>query len=90
MTAMFSKARTLSSFGRLTKAYTKWLSVLQPVLGPNYILHKDAREGVAYIVPQGMEIEVYRKVSGFVALILRYLMIHRQCCMSIRPKVVFS
>lgn len=69
MTAMFSKARTLSSFGRLTKAYKKWLSVLQPVLGPNYILHKDAREGVAYIMPQGSEIEVYRKVSGFVALI---------------------
>ena len=62
--AIFFKGQNLELFWTLTKAYTKWLSVLQPVLVPNYIMHKDAREGVAYNVPQGLEIEVYRKVSG--------------------------
>jgi hypothetical protein len=64
--AIFFKGQNLELFWTLTKAHTKWLSVLQPVLAPNYILHKDAREGVAYNVPQGLEIEVYRKVSGLI------------------------
>lgn len=36
--------------------------VLQGALLPNYVLHKDIKEGVSYTVPQGTEIEIYRKV----------------------------
>lgn len=35
---------------------------LQAVLAPNYVLYKDAKEGSAYTVPQGSEIDMYRKV----------------------------
>lgn len=34
----------------------------QGVLIPNYILYKDVKGGAAYFVPQGTEIETYRKV----------------------------
>ena len=32
------------------------------MLIPNYLLYKDAKDGAAYSVPQGTEIEIYRKV----------------------------
>lgn len=35
---------------------------MQGVLLPSYVLHKDAKDAVSYTVPQGTEIEVYRKV----------------------------
>ena len=34
----------------------------QAVLAPSYLLYKDPKDGAAYTVPQGTELEVYRKV----------------------------
>lgn len=38
--------------------------VLQGVLAPEYELYRDARGGAAYAVPQGSEIEVFRKARA--------------------------
>lgn len=44
--------------------------MLQGVLVPNYILYKDVKESAAYSVPQGTEIEIYRKVK---------ILVHSNC-----------
>ena len=41
----------------------------QAVLAPNYLLYKDLKDGAAFTVPQGTEIEVYRKVCSIFASI---------------------
>ncbi len=37
---------------------------MQGVLLPKYVLYKDPKESVSYTVPQGTEIEIYRKVTS--------------------------
>ncbi len=38
---------------------------MQSNLLPNFAIYKDPKEGSAYTVPQGSEIDVYRKVRPF-------------------------
>lgn len=45
---------------------------VQGVLIPNYVLYKDAKDGAAYSVPQGTEVEIYRKVGATCLWRLRF------------------
>lgn len=40
---------------------------MQGALLPNNVLHKDIKENISYTVPQGTEIEIYRKVGRVVS-----------------------
>ena len=37
---------------------------MQSNLLPNFAIYKDTKEGATYTVPQGSEIDVYRKVNS--------------------------